>query len=171
MDISKKRWKSILFQNQKTLLENLEISFLKIQRNLYELDWNSNEIYVHFLRTSILNNLPLFRLEISNEFFTQTYFQYWEMPFLLYILEENIPLKCTPSSPDRKIELVMEKKRIKEVEKIQEAFYETIPIWISSLKKITAKEHIFLYGEYMGPYQKIYLKGENFSNTKTISKS
>lgn len=160
MNISVKKWKSILFQNQRDLLQNLQTSFLEIEKIIQKLNLNTNKIYIHFLRTSILNEMPLLRLEVNVNFFQNDYFEYWEMPFVSSILEKNVPLKQNASSPDRKTELILEKTRNKEAEKIREAFAETMTIWISSLKPFVSNDYIFFYGEYMGPYQKIYLKGE-----------
>lgn len=160
--LTHKRWKSLLYWNWDTIVASLRSSLTTLQKKAEDMQIVPDFLYVHYLRSSVCNQLPCFRLDFfdENKWNGNTEcWVYWDTSAVTDFLYTCIPISIDELAADRgKKEAELERKRLECANELYESMKHMIELLFNeTLTKLNFynKYEVF-FGEYMGEAKRIF---------------
>lgn len=111
--ISAKRWKSLIYKDQETLVRSFAGGLEQLLEKAVQMELEAVSLHIIYLRSSICNQRPYFRLYLFDENLYNGNTDCWvylEMPELTRQIKQTFPIEIRPTSPDRRMETLLEQK-------------------------------------------------------------
>lgn len=159
--IPAKRWKSLIYKNQEALVRSLAGGLEKLSEKADQMELAAVSLHIIYLRSSICNQRPYFRLYLFDENLyngNTDCWVYWEMPELTRQIQQTFPVEIRPTSPDRRMETLLEQKHFQ----CAEYLYGVLGNMIQGLLDSARKEMSYgvsvpvYFGEYMTEQKFLY---------------
>lgn len=152
--IPAKRWKSLIYKDQETLVRSLAGGLEQFLEKADQMELAAVSLHIIYLRSSICNQRPYFRLYLFDENLyngNTDCWVYWEMSELTRQIQQTFPIETRPTSPDRRMETLLEQKHFQCAEFLYGVFGNMIQgLLDSAQKEMSCGISVPVYfGEYM----------------------
>ena len=161
--LSGKRFESLLYHNWDRLVDELGKSLVALQEKAKAMDIVPKYLYIHYLRTSVHNELPFFRLDFLDENKWNgnlECWEYWDASVVTDMLYVCMPIEVDRYAGDRgKKEAEIEHKRLACADALHGLMKQMIEAFLQNAIRQSAYDIgcDVCYGEYMGGVKKIRL--------------
>jgi len=164
--IPAKRWKSLIYKNQETLVRSLAGGLDQLLEKAAQIELEAVSLHIIYLHSSICNQRPYFRLYLFDENLyngNTDCWVYWEMPVLIEQIEQTFPIEVCRRSPDRKHETLLEQKRAKCAEFLYRTLERVMPELLDGAQKeLACGIYVPIYfEEYMTDQQLLFSPPES----------
>lgn len=150
---------SFFSENRKTIVDDLTTAMIQYLEGEYPQDTPPDFIYISFLRSSVLDDSPIYRIDFYNEeerLDLRGYRKYWDVPELSKFIERSLEVidSGKPSNIVLKHIIQNERQKIDITEQFNIEFSNYITS--SFAKDMSKKERILMdieifIGDFMGP--------------------
>ena len=160
--VSRKRWMCILYKNRKNLSNSFGYGLMQLFNKAGKLKIKAVSLHIIYLRTSIYNKRPYYRLYLFDEKLyngNTDCWVYWEMAEIIAYMELIFPIVNEEYCIGYKYQIGSQEKKIKEsVENLHLVVDEMIGYFINSVVKQfpQIRNYPVYLGEYMNEQQLIY---------------
>ena len=151
------RWKALIYQNWSELVDELSESLAALYEKSEALGVVPECLHIHYLRTSVYNKLPFFRLDFFDEKKwngNTECWVYWDAGVVTDMLYTCMPYRVDKYAPTRekKEDAVLEKKRLECANVLHGVMGQMIEALLQDAVRKSDQEIgcAVYYGEYMG---------------------